>query len=121
VRAEFDNQHNRTGEYEHQSRFDPSHDTVRASVQSMLAAKHGCVDGRLRHFICCVVGFLVIRPSYSRHEEVRVEQGQLTNENALLSHCTAARDGDGETEGLPVGTDANCYQTEVRVLQAHKS
>lgn len=77
VRAEFDNQHNRTGEYEHQSRFDPSHDTVRASVQSMLAAKHGCVDGRLRHFICCVVGFLVIRPSYSRHEEVRVEQGTI--------------------------------------------
>ena len=28
VRAEFDNQHNRTGEYEHQSRFDLTLDMV---------------------------------------------------------------------------------------------
>ncbi len=28
VRAEFDNQHNRTGEYEHQSMFDLTPDTV---------------------------------------------------------------------------------------------
>lgn len=58
VRAEFDNQHNRTGEYEHQSRFAPSIDFVRLSARSMLVTKH---DRSTCHLESGTVGFLTYK------------------------------------------------------------
>jgi len=49
---------------------------------------------------------------------LKLRKDSETDENALFSQCPDARDGHGETEGLPAGTSSDRDQAKVSVLMS---